>query len=277
MDQSPSSLELNEKLRTEVIRDIVLTQMAETLTEKETTQPQHVSIPRQLIRYWHDPENLPSDVRTCLESWDCLTDFGFQLHLFDDESAAAYIREHYGDRESAAFARCGHPAMRCDYLRMCFILAEGGLYVDADDVLLGDAWTEIFRDGRLKLQPLCYDISAGSMAPAEDIWRQDITTEDRVFYVNNDPIASPPDHPVLQRALGTATAKLLDTGHDLEIQSTTGPGNLTTALAIHAQQLSLAGLPFDFELIRNWDQIAEMRWDLSYRGDERNWRNVYGC
>ena len=167
--------------------------------------------------------------------------------------------------------------MRSDYLRMCFVLAEGGLYVDADDVLLGDAWKSMFRDGRLKLQPLCYDISAGAMASSADIWRVDLPTSDRVFYVNNDPLAAPPGHPVLRRALDVATRKLLDDQWHAEIQSTTGPGNLTSALATHARELLSTGAPPDFELLQDWDAIAEMRWDLSYRNDARNWRNVYGC
>ena len=48
-------------------------------------------------------------------------------------------------------------------------------------------------------------------------------------------------------------------------------------LAEHVHALVLRGKALDFELIRGWDAIAEMRWDVSYRGDERNWRNVYGC
>src|SRR5690606_21660819 len=110
-----------------------------------------------------------------------------------------------------------------------------------------------------------------------DIWRTDLPPGDRVFYVNNDPIAAPAGHPVLQRALERATDRLLGSEDFLEIQATTGPGNLTAALAAHARQLQIAGYPFDFELIRDWDAIAEMRWELSYRNDERNWRNVYGC
>jgi hypothetical protein len=219
---------------------------------------------------------LPEDVRACLESWDRLADEGFEFHLFDDASAAAYIAKTFGEQERRAFSRCGHPAMRCDYLRMCFVLAEGGLYVDADDVLLGEGWRSIFQDAKLKVQPLCYDISAGGMMPAADIWQSDLSIDGRVFYVNNDPIAAPARHPVLRRALFDATAKLLDDKRIPEIQSTTGPGNLTVALAAHARELQLAGLPADYELLRNWDAIAEMRWNLSYRGDARNWRNVYG-
>jgi len=157
------------------------------------------------------------------------------------------------------------------------VLAEGGLYVDADDVLLGDGWKRIFLDGRLKVHPLCYDISAGAMVPSADIWEPDLPTANRIFYVNNNPIAAPAGHPLLRRALHDATTKLLDDDRFPEIQSTTGPGNLTAALAAHAHELRLAGAPADFELLRDWDSIAEMRWDLSYRSDARNWRNVYGC
>lgn len=276
MNQYPTGFEENAKLRSAFIRETAQRQLRETYKAADGFEASSASIPKRLIRYWHDPCDLPGDVRACLDSWDRLGDAGFEFHMFDDASGAAYIADHYGDRERTAFARCSHPAMRCDYLRMCFVLAEGGLYVDADDVLLGEGWTQLFRDGRLKLQPLCYDIAAGAMASAADIWRSDLPTGDRVFYVNNDPIAAPPGHPVLCRALADATAKLLDPNWYPEIQSTTGPGNLTAALAAHAHNLQMAGSPPDFELLRDWDSIAEMRWNLSYRNDARNWRNVYG-
>ncbi|WP_455707768.1 glycosyltransferase [Mesorhizobium sp. ORM8.1] len=204
-------------------------------------------------------------------------DEGFVLRLFNDVTATSYIETFYGQRERAAFARCEHPAMRCDYLRMCVLLAEGGWYVDADDVLLGDDWKVIFRNDRMKVQPLCYDIAAGGMMPSADIWRTDLPAGNRVFYVNNDPIAAPAGHPILRLALKRATDRLLGSDGFLEIQATTGPGNLTAALAAHAHLLQIADRRFDFELIRDWDGIAEMRWELSYRNDRRNWRNVYGC
>src|SRR5262249_42863738 len=162
------------------------------------------TIPRRLVRYWHDPNDLPDDVRACLESWDRLAGEGFEIHLFNDVSAVDYIARHYGQREVQAFARCHHPAMRSDYLRLCYILAEGGMYVDADDVLLGDGWRRLFLDSKLKLQPLCYDIAAGRMTASADIWEPDLPSGNRVFYVNNDPIAAPANHPVLIRALTRA-------------------------------------------------------------------------
>jgi hypothetical protein len=276
MNRLTPDFETNHELRSGFIREITLRQLESASDAGEHLGAGSASIPRRLIRYWHDPSDLPEDVRACLDSWNRLADEGFDFHLFDDATGAAYIADNYGSRERRAFERCSHPAMRCDYLRMCFVLAEGGFYVDADDVLLGDDWKHIFRDGRLKLQPLCFDLAAGAMMLAAEIWRPDLPTKDRIFYVNNDPIAAPAGHPVLRRALEAATTKLLDDGEPPEIQSTTGPGNLTAALAAHAHELRLAGVPPDFELLRNWDSIAEMRWNLSYRDDARNWRTAFG-
>lgn len=277
MDLYPLGFEEFEDLRSTFIHGIIMQQLADSARAIEHSRAEQSLIPRRLIRFWHNPLDLPDDVRTCLESWDRLANEKFTLHMFDDTSATAYIADVYSLRELQAFERCSHPAMRCDYLRMCFLLAEGGLYVDADNVLLGEGWRRIFRNGKLKVQPLCYDMTAGGMMPAADIWRSDLPSEGRVFYVNNDPIAAPAGHPILRRALLRSTEKLLSDEPFPEIQSTTGPGNFTAALGAHARHLQLEGASYDFELLRDWGSIAEMRWDLSYRADARNWRNVYGC
>lgn len=277
MDPYSPGFEECERLRSAFIRALTLQQFERSARLAEELCTETALIPKRLIRYWHDPSDVPEDVRVCLNSWDRLGNEGFEFCMFDDSSAAEYIADAYGERERQAFARCSHPAMRCDYLRMCFVLAEGGLYVDADDVLLGDDWRRIFRDGRLKVQPLCYDVPAAGMLPAAEIWQADLPTDGRIFYVNNDPIAAPANHPVLRRALVRATDKLLAGELFPEIQATTGPGNFTAALAAHARHLELAGRPCDFELLRDWGTIAETRWNLTYRGDARNWRNVFGC
>jgi hypothetical protein len=274
IDAYPSGFEENDYLRSAFIRDLTLEQLHGKANPAGIGLNQAEAVPRTLIRYWHDPSDVPGDVRACLDSWEPLREEGFQFRMFSDVSAAAYIAERYSTRECKAFARCRHPAMRSDYLRMCFVLAEGGLYVDADDVLLGNGWRDIFQRGGLKLQPLCYDIPTGAMVPATEIWRTDLPTNGRIFYVNNDPIAAPAAHPVLRRALSRATERLLGEDPLPEIQSTTGPGNLTAALVAYARESKVAGAPLDFELLYDWEAVAETRWDLSYRSDSRNWRNM---
>jgi mannosyltransferase OCH1-like enzyme len=274
MDVYPPKFEETDHLRSAFIRELTLHLLDRPNLPDTVARQGAKTMPRTLVQYWHDPNNLPDDVRACLASWDRLADEGFNFQMFSDASAQAYIAERYGVRENEAFARCRHPAMRSDYLRMCFVLYEGGFYVDADDVLLSDGWKELFKDSRLKLQPLCYDIPTARMVPATDIWRADLPTDGRIFYVNNNPIAAPADHPILQAALSRATDRLLGEDPLPEIQSTTGPGNLTAALAAHAHNLIRLGAPLDFELLHSWETIAETRWHLSYRDDERNWRNM---
>lgn len=271
----PPGFEENDHLRSAFIRRLTLLQIERDLVASTgATAGQTEAIPRTLIRYWHDLHGVPTDVRKCLDSWEALRDEGVAMHLFDDASARTYIAERYGQSELAAFDRCRHPAMRSDYLRMCYILAEGGLYVDADDVLVGDGWKDVFRGDTLKLQPLCYDIKVGGMVAAVELRRVDLPTEGRIFYVNNNPIAAPASHPLLRRALARATDALLGDDPTPEIQSTTGPGNLTTTLAVYACEVIETGAQPDFELLLNWESAAETRWDLAYRSDARNWRNM---
>ncbi|CAN5374042.1 hypothetical protein BH09ACT10_BH09ACT10_03950 [soil metagenome] len=273
MDSYPPGFEEDDGLRSDFIRELTLRQLGRDQTPSRCEIADR-TIPKTLVRFWHDPADVPLDVQECLQSWDALQDEGFTFRMFGDASAAAYIADRYGPRESTAFARCRHPAMRSDYLRMCFVLAEGGLYVDADDVLLGNGWKDIFRDGALKVQPLCYDVPAGGMLSASELRRTDLSKDGRIFYVNNNPIAAPAGHPLLRRALTRATDRLLGDEPTPEIQSTTGPGNLSAVLAAHARESQIGDIPPDFELLINWEATAEPCWDLSYRSDARNWRNM---
>jgi hypothetical protein len=177
----PAGFEENDRLRSDFIRQLTLRQLErERLAVRCAGEERTSLIPRTLVRFWHDPNDVPRDVRKCLDSWDALRDEGFTFRMFGDASAASYIAAQYGPRERAAFERCRHPAMRSDYLRLCFVLSEGGLYVDADDVLLGAGWNEVFRDGKLKVQPLCYDLTAGGMVSGSELRRTDLPTGGRI-------------------------------------------------------------------------------------------------
>tara|TARA_R110000824_G_scaffold276247_3_gene464782 strand:+ start:1298 stop:2149 length:852 start_codon:yes stop_codon:yes gene_type:complete len=276
LETYPEGFEKDDELRSNFIRELTLMQISRADDRAKFGPTRNESIPKRLLQYWHDPADLPDDVRACLSSWDRLGAEGFECLFFDDAAAGAFIYRRFGPRESTAFERCRHPAMRSDFFRMCFILAEGGLYVDADDVLISEGWRHLFTNRKLKIQPLCYDVDATGMLPTSEIWNADLDTLNRIFYVNNNPIAAPAGHPVLRRALQQATDKLLSDNAVPEIQSTTGPGNLTEALAAHAHEAFVAGAPFDFDLITGWDDTGRTKWDLSYRGDARNWRNMDG-
>lgn len=229
-------------------------------------------IPRVVVQYWHDLEQLPRDVEDCLDSWRQLACDGFERELFDDRRARRFIAENYDPDHVLAFDRCYHPAMRCDYFRLCYILKRGGFYVDADEVYRGGGCDGLFQDANIKLQPLCYDTSNNSMVAPEDFLHDTNCPSSRIFYVNNNPLIAPPDHSLVRLALSRSTRLLLQSSQRLEIQSTTGPGNLSASLVRYVVQLHRTRSEWDFTVLRNWDAISLCRWFLSYRYDERNWR-----
>jgi len=164
--------------------------------------------------------------------------------------------------------------MRSDYFRLCYIFRYGGLYVDADDVYKGVELRSCFDDGRLKVQPLCYDALSDGMVPAEVFRQPQESASSWIFYVNNNPLVAPPFHPIVRLALARATSLLVgESDARFDVQATTGPGNLTRCLVRHALTVETSQPEArDFLLLPDWDEVATSRWPLSYRDDERNWR-----
>nr|WP_299338383.1 glycosyltransferase [Allomuricauda sp.] len=230
-------------------------------------------IPKTIIQYWHDLDRLPTDVERCLASWQPLLEKGFKRLIFDDKGANEFIRNEFGELHQSAYFKCHHPAMRCDFFRLCYMVRYGGFYLDADEVYLDKDVDGLFQDNRVKIQPLCYDIATDSMIKAETFTKKGINSPSWIFYVNNNPIISPARHPLISLALERAMNILLNSKTAfLDIQSTTGPGNISASLVKHSINLKSLGSEADFKFVNNWDSISESKWPLSYRTDVRNWR-----
>ena len=265
---SPSRIAEDDDLRSCIMRHII--------QEVEPAEPMQapITIPRVIIQFWHEANAIPADVQECLDSWEPLVGQGFTRLFFDDYEARLFISQRLGRRYVAAFDRCHHPAMRCDYFRLCYILIRGGFYVDADEFYQGGDCESLFLDNRLKIQPLCYDTSNGAMVSTNIFTKRENISPHWIFYVNNNPLVAPASHPVIRLALARSTRILLSGKNTLlDIQSTTGPGNLTTSLVKHAIVSELAGQARDFSLLGNWETLSVSQWPLSYRDDERNWRH----
>jgi len=228
--------------------------------------------PRTIVQFWHDLQELPEDIEECIASWTRWTTSGFTHCLFDERSAKAFIGGSLDARHERAFVSCYHPAMQADYFRLCYLLVEGGLYVDADDVCIGSNIDWLFDDGRLRLQPLCYDISSGTMVNPSAFLQTGAYDPGWIFYFNNNPLVANYGHPMIERALRRATDLLeLANGDSLpEIQATTGPGNLSRSIFEHGT--TLGAVERDLVILRDWDSLAVSKWPLSYRDDARNWR-----
>ena len=265
---TPSALAEDHDFRSRYIQKLV----QEIPAERTAVHFRKITVPKVVVQYWHDRQDIPPDVQACLDSWHTLESLGFQRVLFDDEQAHAFISNNFDENHCQAFKRCYHPAMRCDYFRLCFILLNGGFYVDADDCFSGTAFDDYFYDDRLKLQPLCYDIGSGNMICPDSFLKNRQSSTNWIFYVNNNPIMAPPHHPIIDFALKRATRILLACRKKPEIQSTTGPGNITASLVKHAISCERSGRQRDFLILPDWETISTSKWPLSYRDDDRNWR-----
>lgn len=228
--------------------------------------------PRRIVQFWHDLDHLPQDVKKCIESWKELEKRGVKLLLFDECLARIFIRKQLGLRYERAYNKCYHPAMQSDYFRLCYILTEGGFYVDADEVYYGAEVEHLFDDGRLKMQPLCYDISTDEMVLPSVFTNQGAGALNWLFYFANDPLIAGPGHPIVERALRSATLSLERDyqGKLPEIQATTGPGNLTKS--VFEAVAGKGRLENALLVLHDWKDIATTKWSLSYRNDGRNWR-----
>ena len=264
---APATLAEDHQLRSLYIQNLLLNR-----PEPCAGSRYHSTIPKMIVQFWHDLGDLPSDVKECLDSWRPLTDCGFTRVLFHDSIAREFIQTNFESRYITAFSRCYHPAMRCDYFRLCYILLNGGFYVDADEVFQQVTCDHMFRDDSLKVQPLCYDTASHAMVPSEIFDTQRQSSPNWIFYVNNNPLISPPHHPIVRLALERATRILVSGVDRPDIQSTTGPGNLSASLVQHAALSANAGRHPGFTFISNWEAVSTSPWDLGYRQDARNWR-----
>lgn len=228
-------------------------------------------IPRTIVQFWHDLSALPNDVADCIASWSKWESCGISHRLFDGPSAEEFISRTLGHEHVLAFGRCYHPAMQADYFRLCYILVEGGLYVDADDICIATDIDFLFRGPQLKVQPLCYDIASNSMIGPADFLSPTSEGQNWIFYFNNNPLAGRRGDPIIERALARSMRLLNDVreGELLEIQSATGPGNLSKAIF---EVGTISDIEDDLLILHDWEATAFSKWPLSYRSDARNWR-----
>lgn len=266
MPSEPDSPE-HHRRRSEFIRHLVQKSPASKTADNEIS-----GVPNTIVQFWHDSAQLPDDVRECISSWARWENRGFAHRVFDTRGAGDFISRSLDRAHAHAFTRCYHPAMEADYFRLCYLLVEGGLYVDADDVCIASDIASLFNGYQIKVQPLCYDIGSDSMVSPEAFRQPDANSDGWIFYFNNNPLIASRGDPVIKRALERATQLLNGAadGEFLDIQSTAGPGNLSRTIF----ELGAASAVDDCEVLvlHDWESIAVSRWPLSYRCDARNWR-----
>lgn len=262
-------LSKTERLRSNFVRQFV--QHFNTTIE---SRPAYLNaIPKRIVQFWDNPAKLPADVKECMDSWKELEQSGFEFQIYDDISAREFIKTYLGLRFEKAYDKCYHPSMKSDYFRYSYIFIKGGFYIDADDVYHGNPIDHLFTDGRLKLQPFCYDISTNQMVSPAFFVNPGQDNKSWIFYFNTTPLISSPKHPIIERALLNATVFLEKESEKEvlpEVQASTGPGNLTKSIF---EMIADQSCPEQEMLVlHDWEKISTSKWPLSYRNDKRNWR-----
>ncbi|MEO1139965.1 MAG: glycosyltransferase [Pseudomonadota bacterium] len=162
-------------------------------------------VPKKIFQYW-DKVDVPSELVQVMAHWKDVP--GWAYVRFHRNQALAWLRDVWGDDHVRAFRMARQAAEGADFFRLCLLAAEGGVYADADDMLIGAP------DDLLALGPglVLFREPHGSVA--------------------NNLIAAPPQHPVMTRAVEMACASMLAREND-NVWTKTGPGLLTRAAALH--------------------------------------------
>lgn len=164
------------------------------------------TVPRKIFQYW-DTEEVPQAVESLLSSWQAYPDW--EYHRLHRHSAIKWLRGTFGPEYVKAFKMANNVAAESDFLRLCLLLSEGGIYADADDRLLENP------AGLL------------SFGPGIVLFR-----EPNLGAISNNLICAPKNHPVIARAVKMALRTLLRRDNE-STWSQTGPGLLTRATALH--------------------------------------------
>jgi mannosyltransferase OCH1-like enzyme len=165
----------------------------------------HQVIPRQIWQYWNTPE-MPDEIELAIDSWRGQA--GWKHRRLTHSDAVAWLRDAFDEEHARAFQLANHIAEGADFLRLCLLLAEGGIYADADDKRTG-----------------CLDALVAESSGV-------LLFREANGAISNNFICAAPGHPVMARAVNMARNSLLRREND-STWSKTGPGLLTRAAALH--------------------------------------------
>ena len=163
---------------------------------------------RVIVQYW-DETVPPALFVQRMEDWRRMNpDWAYKL--FDQGSAAAFIGENYGELLREAFLDIRFAAMQADVFRIAYVLACGGLWIDAATVCLNTLTEWLDESASLLLLRRAHQ-------DHPKVWNG-------VIYACN------PGHPLLQKAWNEISARLLAREGE-SVYRDFGPGVLRELLA----------------------------------------------
>ena len=162
-------------------------------------------VPRRIFQYWNR-DTVPGPVAEIMASWQSRP--GWEYRLMNRRGAIDWLRTTLGPRYVQAFTMAKRATEESDFLRLCLLWAEGGIYADADDKLVGTP------------EELC------AFGPGLIAFREPFGA------ISNNLVCAPAKHPAIARAVKLARAAMLRRDNDITWLRI-GPGLLTRAVAMH--------------------------------------------
>ena len=209
-------------------------------------------IPRRVLQYW-DTATIPPEVAAVMQSWQDLP--GYTYHRYDKAGAITFLKDRFDAAHVQAFRMANNVAEECDFLRLCLLLADGGIYTDADDMLVGDidALRVLGRGVVLFREPVI-----GSIA--------------------NNLMMARAGHPLLQIAVDMARASLLAREND-NTWAKTGPGLISRATAAYIAQTPADEVPQNLCLLPGYVASTQIQAHvrLPYKATPAYWNSNDGA
>lgn len=251
----------------------------ETLSSLNTSPlPDDHTAPYKIMQFW-DKTDIPNDVLEFMSRWQ--TRYKDRYVRFDDQSAQLFILNHFGGNIMDAYRRCWHPAMKSDYFRLCYLLVEGGCYIDADETPLSALPSLNLAEGPLLA------LRAFARVPHQEGGHQDISISDLVSagdvpfgteaYFNNAPIFASAGNPIIALALARATDIILSgRSGTMSLHDITGPTNLSLSVLVHFMQSGVDHSTLSKVISLDWLTFAHVgsQSELDYKNDQRDWRTA---
>ena len=202
-------------------------------------------IPRRIFQYWDEPEPPEQVVWLMEENARRAPDFEFRR--FDRREGVGYLREKGEEDVVTSFRQAPNATARADILRLALLWHEGGIYLDADDRIVG---------------------SLDDLLPAGTDF---VGYQDEYMCVANNFLAASAGHPVIRNALDSAVLAYFDYLTD-ELWLASGPGAITRAIA-HRGTSPEGGLAPGIWIMPSYRlrPVVAAHVDLNYKATDSHW------
>ncbi|MBB2169640.1 hypothetical protein HLH36_14985 [Gluconacetobacter aggeris] len=231
----------------------------------------------ECMQFW-DAKNIPKDVNLFMDTWREFS--GATYKVFDDVSAEEFISANFQPRVVKAYQACWHPAMKCDFFRLCYLYINGGFYVDADEILVkGDDFCIPNSGSFIILQPILRKFEHGEWRGIEyDKFIKDNQSRNGSEpYFNNSPIICSKKNPVVFLSI-MRSISILENGnsYNYSVHDITEPSNISLSCIVYMIARGLGLVPHTDIVSIGWKEFARdgSEIELAYKRDTRDWRKI---